>query len=238
MKQASFKKIISLAFVRTLPVLAGYAVLGFGFGILSQQNGYGLLWALAMSVFIYAGSMQYVTVSLLSSGASLITAALTALMVNARHLFYGITMIEPYKGAGKFKPYLIFGLTDETYSLVCSGTAPEGVNFHLYSFLVSLFNQCYWVAGSVLGALAGTLIPFDFTGVEFAMTALFLTVFVEQWRSTRNHIPAIIGVLAAVISLVIFGSEHFLIPAMIAISLSLSFGKKLIERRDGKDGAE
>ncbi|MBR2907847.1 MAG: AzlC family ABC transporter permease [Clostridia bacterium] len=229
------KNALKLALVRSLPVLAGYIVLGFGFGILSEQNGYGAWWTLAMSTFIYAGSMQYVTVSLLTSGASLITAALTTLMVNARHLFYGITMIEPYKGAKKFKPYLIFGLTDETYSLVCSGKAPDGVNFHLYSFFVSLFNQSYWVLGSLLGALAGALIPIDFKGVEFAMTALFLTVFVEQWKSTKNHIPAIVGVLCTVLSLVIFGKEHFLIPAMIAITLFLSLGKRLIERIDRRE---
>lgn len=229
------KKALKLAFVRSLPVMAGYIVLGFGFGFLSEQNGYGVWWALAMSAFIYAGSMQYVTVSLLASGASLITAALTTLMVNARHLFYGITMIEPYKGAGKFKPYLIFGLTDETYSLVCSGKAPEGVNFHLYSFLVSLFNQSYWVLGSLLGALAGTLIPIDFHGIEFAMTALFLTVFVEQCKSTKNHIPAVVGVVCSVLSLVIFGKEHFLIPAMIAIALFLSLGRRLIERFDKRE---
>lgn len=232
------KNTLKFAFIKSLPVLAGYIVLGFGFGILSEQNGYGIWWAIAMSVFIYAGSMQYVTVSLLASGASLITAALTALMVNARHLFYGITMIEPYKGAGKFKPYLIFGLTDETYSLVCSGKAPEGVNFHLYSFFVSLLNQSYWVLGSLLGALAGALIPLDFRGVEFAMTALFLTVFVEQWKSTKNHIPAVIGVLCTVLSLVIFGSEHFLIPAMIAITLFLSLGKRLIEIFDRREDSK
>ena len=232
------KKALKFALLKSLPVLAGYLVLGFGFGILSEQNGYGVLWAIAMSVFIYAGSMQYVTVSLLASGASLITAALTALMVNARHLFYGITMIGPYRGAGKFRPYLIFGLTDETYSLVCTGKAPDGINFHLYSFLVSLFNQSYWVIGSLLGALAGALIPLDFRGVDFAMTALFLTVLVEQWKSTKNHIPAMVGVAASVICLLIFGTDKFLIPSMIAISLILSLGKKLIERWNGSEKEE
>ncbi|MBE5939591.1 MAG: branched-chain amino acid transporter AzlC [Lachnospiraceae bacterium] len=226
------KKLIKTAIIKTLPVMAGYIVLGFGFGIISEKNGYGLLWALAMSLFVYAGSMQYVMISLLTSGASIITTALTTLMVNARHLFYGVSMIEPYKKAGKFKPYLIFGLTDETYSLVCSGKGPDGLNFHKYSFFVSLFNHMYWITGTLLGVLAGTIIKFNTAGVDFAMTALFITVFVEQWKSTKNHIPAIIGVVASVICLMIFGSDNFLIPTMILIGLSLSLGRRFIDKEE------
>ena len=226
------KKLLKCAFVNTIPVMMGYLVLGFGFGIISQKNGYGIIWAAAMSIFIYAGSMQYVAVSLLTSGASLITTAITTLMVNARHLFYGITMIEPYKKAGKKKPYLIFGLTDETYSLLCSGKAPEGLDFHKYSFFVTLFNQIYWIAGSMLGVLAGTLITFNTAGVDFAMTALFITIFVDQWRSTKNHLPAIIGVLASIVCLIIFGSDDFLIPTMTVITLILSLGRKHMDRQE------
>ena len=226
------KKLLKFAFVNTIPVMMGYLVLGFGFGIISQKNGYGIIWALAMSVFIYAGSMQYVAVSLLTSGASLIATAITTLMVNARHLFYGITMIEPYKKAGKKKPYLIFGLTDETYSLLCSGKAPEGLDFHKYSFFVTLFNQIYWIAGSMLGVLAGTLITFNTAGVDFSLTALFITIFVDQWRSTKNHLPAIIGVLASIVCLIIFGSDDFLIPTMTVITLILSLGRKHMDRQE------
>lgn len=225
------KQTAKSAFVKTLPVMAGYMVLGFGFGIISQKNGYGIWWALAMSVFIYAGSMQYVTVSLLTGGASLIAAALTTLMVNARHLFYGVSMIEPYRGAGKKKPYLIFALTDETYSLVCTGTCPDGTDFHTYSLLVSLFNQIYWVIGSALGAVAGSVITFNTAGVDFAMTALFITVFVEQWKSTKNHLPALVGVFCSVACLLIFGSDSFLIPAMLSISLVLTLGRGFIDRK-------
>lgn len=225
------KKILKEAFLKSLPVMAGYIVLGFGFGIIAQKNGYGVLWVLAMSTFIYAGSMQYVAVSLLTSGATLIATALTTLMVNARHLFYGISMIEPYKEAGKLKPYLIFGLTDETYSLVCSGEAPQGVDFHKYSFFLSLLNQSYWITGSLLGAFAGSVLTFNCAGVDFAMTALFLTVFVEQWKSTHNHIPAIIGISSSILCLMIFGSEHFLIPSMLLISALLSFSRKVIEKK-------
>ena len=223
-KQAN--QLISKAFVATLPVLAGYVVLGPGFGILLRAKGYGLGWALAMSVFIYAGSMQYLTVDLLAGGASLITAGLTTLMVNARHLFYGISMIDQYKKTGRCKPYLIFSLTDETYSLNC-GQLPAGVEEGpRYYFLVSLFNQCYWVAGSALGSLLGTVLPFSTEGIDFALTALFVTVFVEQWKSTRDHIPAIIGVCAAVVCLAVFGPDNFLIPTMLLITLSLTLYRK------------
>lgn len=238
MKQIVNRKILKTAFLKTLPVMSGYLVLGMGFGIISEKNGYGLLWALAMSVFIYAGSMQYVTVSLLTSGASLISAALTTFMVNARHLFYGISMLEKYKNAGKKKPYLIFALTDETYSLVCTGDYPEGEDPHTYCLVVSFMNHCYWVLGSVFGAAIGSAISFNTAGVDFAMTALFVTVFVEQWLSTENHISAITGVTASLVCLMIFGQEHFLIPSMAVIILVLSLGKKRIEEIEKKDAAK
>jgi len=225
------KQTMKQAFLKSLPVMAGYVVLGFGFGMIAQKSGYGIWWVFAMSTFIYAGSMQYVAVDLLTGGATLITTALTTLMVNARHLFYGISMIEPYKDAGKKKPYLIFGLTDETYSLVCSGQAPDGVDFHGYSFWVSLFNQSYWIIGSLLGVLAGAVITFNTAGVDFAMTALFITVLVEQWKSTKNHLPAVIGLVASVVCLLLFGRENFLIPDMLVISVTLVLGRKVIERK-------
>lgn len=221
------------AFLKTLPVMAGYLVLGFGFGILLEDNGYGFWWALAMSGFIYAGSMQYVTISLMSSGVSLISAALTTLMVNARHLFYGISMVERYKDAGKKKPYLMFALTDETYSLVCNGECPEETDSHSYYFWVSLFNQCYWIVGSLLGSLVGTALQFNTAGIDFSMTALFVTVFIEQWLSTKNHISAVLGVLSSALCLFIFGSNNFLIPSMIVITVVLSLGRKKIEETDG-----
>ena len=215
------------AFLATLPVMAGYVVLGTGFGILLSSKGYGPLWSLAMSLFIYAGSMQYLAVDLLTGGATLITAALTTLMVNARHLFYGISMIDKYKDTGKYKPYLIFALTDETYTLNC-GALPEGVtDAPTYYFLVSLFNHSYWVAGSLLGGLLGYVIPFNTEGIDFALTALFVTVFVEQWLSTKDHIPALIGVGSSVVCLFLFGADGFLIPAMVLITALLAlYGKK------------
>lgn len=223
------------AVIKTLPVMAGYLVLGLGFGIIAEKNGYGILWVLAMSVFIYAGSMQYLAVSLLTSGASLIVGAVTTLMVNARHLFYGISMVDRYKDAGRKKPYLIFALTDETYSLVCAGDYPEGEDPHTYCILVSLLDQCYWVLGSVLGALLGAVLPFDTTGIDFVMTALFVTVFVDQWRGTKNHFPAITGLVASILCLVLFGQENFLIPTMIVITVVLSLSRNKLERKEKED---
>ena len=227
------KNLIKTAFIKSLPVMAGYLVLGIGFGILLKEAGYGLFWSFLMSFTIYAGSMQYVTVSLLTSGASLLSTALTTLMVNARHLFYGVSMIEKYKDSGKKKPYLIFALTDETYSLLCADDYPEGEDRHWYSFFISLFNQFYWVAGSVLGSLIGALITFNTAGIDFAMTALFVTVFVEQWLTAKNHLPAIAGLLCSIACLVIFGPSNFLIPTMISIALVLSFCKNVMDSEGG-----
>ena len=223
-----FKNVI----IKTLPVMAGYIVLGIGFGVLLSVNGYGLFWALIMSIFIFAGSAQYVGISLISGGASILTTALTILMVNARHLFYGISMINKYKGAGKRKPYLIFALTDETYSLVYNGDYPEGVDKYRYWFLISLFNQIYWVTGSVIGSVVGSVLKFDSTGIDFSMTALFVTVFVEQWLSTREHRPALIGLAVSVLCLFVFGSDSFHIPSMVGITVLLFVFRKPLKRSE------
>lgn len=210
------------AFKSSLPVMAGYLVLGAGFGMMMKAAGYGAGWAFAMSLFIYAGSMQYAAVGLLSGGASLLSVALTTLMVNARHLFYGISMLEPYRKAGAARPYLIFALTDETYSLVCSGK--RSIRECL---LTSLFDQLYWVAGSTVGALLGGVVPFSTEGVDFALTALFLTVFTQQWLENKNHFPALCGVGVSVLCLAVFGPDRFLIPAMAGITaLLLAAGLK------------
>lgn len=217
------------AFVASLPVLAGYVVLGFGFGVLMRSAGYGVAWAAAMSVFVYAGSMQYVGVGLLASGASVLTMALTTLMVNARHLFYSISMVDTYRGAGACKPYLIFALTDETYSLLCDGNVPEGSDPTRFRLLVSLFNHSYWVAGTVMGSLLGAVLPFPTAGIEFSMTALFVAAFTEQWLQASDHVPAIVGVGCTLLSLLAFGRDGFLIPAMLLITVVLT----LMRRRGG-----
>ncbi len=227
---------IRYALKRSLPVMAGYIVLGMGFGILLTSKGYSAGWAFLMSLLIYAGSMQYVAVDLLAGGASLISAALMTLMVNARHLFYGISMIDRYRGTGKKKPYLIFSLTDETYSLVCSGDVPEGIDQKKYFFWVSLFDQFYWVIGSTLGGVIGSMITFNTAGIDFSMTALFIVVFIEQWKSTENHTSALIGVGASVLCLVIFGADNFLIPAMVVITAALTFLRGALEQKQEESG--
>ena len=222
------KDLIKYAFMQTLPIMAGYLVLGMGFGILLYDHGYSVLWAILMSITIYAGSMQYVAIDLISSGASILTTLLMTLMVNARHLFYGISMVDKYKDTKPYKPYLIYALTDETYSLVCDAHILEGMDINKYYFLVSLFDQCYWVIGSVLGSLIGSAFSFDTTGVDFSMTALFVVIFVEQWESADNHIPASIGILVSVICLIVFGVDSFLIPTMIIITIVLFLLKNRI----------
>ncbi|MBR1693718.1 MAG: AzlC family ABC transporter permease [Lachnospiraceae bacterium] len=217
---------VKQAFIKSLPVMAGYIVLGIGFGILLRTAGYGVLWAFSMSVFIYAGSMQYVGIGLIAGGASIITTMLTTLMVNARHLFYSISMIDRYKSAGNYKPYLIFALTDETYSLLCDGKVPGEADAGRYRFLVSLFNHCYWVTGSVIGSLLGTVIPFSTKGIEFSMTALFVASFTEQWLTDKDHIPALVGIISSLICLLIFGPERFLIPTMLLITLALTIFRR------------
>ncbi|MBQ5823783.1 MAG: AzlC family ABC transporter permease [Clostridia bacterium] len=230
------RKTAKEAFIKSLPVFAGYIVLGIGFGVLLAKAGYGIWWALAMSVTMYAGSMQYVAVSLLSGGASFITTAVTTLLVQARHLFYGISMIDKYKGAGIKKFYLAFALTDETYSLLCDGKHPEGTDLHLFQFLLSLFNQSYWIMGCLLGNFIGTNVEFNSAGIEFAMTAIFVTVFVEQWKSSKNHISAIVGVISTAVCLAIFGKDNFLVPSMICITLLLFILRKPLEKKEEVNG--
>lgn len=222
------KKVIQSAFRASLPVMAGYIVLGMGFGVLLSDKGYSFLWAVLMSTTIYAGSMQYAAIDLISGGASLITTALMTLMINARHFFYGLSMLDRYQGAGKKKPYLIFALTDETYSLVVS-PAPEGCDEKQYYFWVSLLDQIYWVLGSLIGGLLGPLLPFDSTGMDFAMTALFVVIFVEQWKSAKSHIPALLGLGITLVCLMLLGAANFVIPSMILITLALSLLRNYLE---------
>lgn len=223
---------VRAVFPDTIPVLTGYLFLGAGFGILLAESGYSVLWAAVMALLIFAGSGQYLLVGLLASGASLASAAVATLLVNARHLFYGISLVDAYKTAGKRRFYMIFGLTDETYSLVTQAKLPQGISREDYCFWVTLLNHCYWIAGCVLGAVVGTVVPIDFSGVSFVLTALFVTIFVEQWLSNKDHFPALVGIVCTTLSLLGFGSEIFLIPAMAAIALIL-----ILRRRMGKEAA-
>lgn len=228
-------KTLKYALLKSIPVMAGYIVLGIGFGILLYDKGYSYWWALAMSTFIYAGSMQYIGIELLSSGASFISIALVTLLVNARHIFYGISMLENYKNTGKFKPYLIATLTDETYSLVCGNDFPDYIDKRKYYFYLSLFNHFYWILGSFIGSILGSTFSFNTKGIDFSMTALFVIIFVEQWEKNKNHLPAMLGLIISILCLLIFGKSNFLIPAMVLISLSLIFLRKFINKKEEND---
>lgn len=219
------------AFPRTVPVMVGYLFLGTAYGILMQVNGYGVWWTLAISVLVYAGSLQYLGVTMLASMVSPITALFMSLVLNARHLFYGISMLGKYSAIKEKKLYLIFGLTDETFSVVCHEQIPKKLNSARVYFWITLLDQCYWVTGSVIGAIAGSYITFDTTGLDFALTALFVVIFVDQWKQKEGHGPAVIGVLASVVCLWVFGQSTFIIPAMLVIFGILGFQYK----RNGKE---
>ncbi len=229
------KATVKYSFKVTIPIMASFLVIGVAFGVLLESKGYGWWWAALMSISIYAGSMQFVVINLITSGASLITTAIMTVMVNLRHLFYGITMLEKYKNIGKVKPYVIYALPDETFSLVCSPDLPEGVDEKKYCFFVSLFNQIYWVAGSIIGGVIGSAITFDTAGIDFAMTALFVVIFAQQWEKTRQHMPAITGLGVSVISLLVFGPGSFLIPAMAGITILLLIEKRWIKKEESDD---
>ena len=221
-------KTARLAFRASLPVMAGYLVLGMGFGVLLQDRGYGFFWAFLMSLSIYAGSLQYASLDLISGGASLITTALMTLMINARHFFYGLSMLDRYQDAGKEKPYLIFSLTDETYSLMCA-PLPEEADPRRFRLLVSVFDHCYWVLGSAIGGLLGPILPFNTKGMDFAMTALFTVIFVEQWLSSKNHASALLGLGITAVCLAVLGPDRFVIPSMVLITLTLAALRRRLE---------
>lgn len=229
----NMKETIRFAFVRTIPVLLGYLFLGIAFGLLLQEAGYGFWWALLASTVVYAGSIQFVLVTFLSGGTSLLTAAVMTLLINSRHAFYGLTFVEKFRKM-KTYPYMVFSLTDETYSLLCSLHTPGRLDEKKVMFFISLFDQLYWIAGSVLGAALGQILPFDMTGIDFAMTALFVTIFVDQWRGAKSHLPALTGLCSSVICLLIFGGSNFILPSLIItvtvlMALRSSFERKAVE---------
>lgn len=213
----SEKKAFSQAFLKTTPIMVGYLFLGAAYGILMNVNGFGIGWAVAISIFVYAGSLQYVGVNLLTAAASPTAAFIMALMVNARHLFYGISMLGKYRDMGRIKPYLIFGLTDETFSVVCGEEIPKEVSAGQFYFWITFLDQIYWVLGTLLGAAAGNFITFNTQGLDFALTALFVVIFTGQWIEQKDHRPALTGVACSLLCLWIFGPDAFIIPAMAVI---------------------
>lgn len=227
-------KELRFAAKQSIPVLCGYVFLGIAFGLVLHQAGFGWGWALAMSVFVYAGSMQFVLAGMLG-GAGLLSTALATLSVNSRHMFYGLSFLEKFRQMGRLRPYMIFSLTDETYSLLCSVRTPEGLEENRVMFCLSLLDQCYWVAGSVIGAVLGDVLPFDLTGIDFAMTALFVVIFVNQWQGAKKHLPALLGGGFGLAALLLFGPGGFLLPALICTVLALSVCRPAIEKQ--KEGA-
>ena len=208
------RQTVRFAFYKTIPVLLGYLFLGLAFGLLLQEAGYSFWWALLSSGIVYAGSIQFVLVEFLNGGTGFLTVAVMTLLINSRHAFYGLSFVEKFRKM-KTYPYMIFSLTDETYSLLCSLKVPEGIDEKKAMFLIALFDQLYWVTGSVLGAALGQVLPFDMTGIDFAMTALFVTIFVDQWREAKSHLPAIVGLCSAAVCLLIFGGSNFILPSLI-----------------------
>lgn len=229
----------------TFPIFAGYLVLGIGFGVMLAERGFAAWWATLMGCTMYAGSMQYVAVDLLSNAVTVAYAVLMTLLVNIRHVFYGVSLIDKYKDSGWRKFYMIFALTDETYSLISTTELPSDIDRNNYYFFVSLFDQIYWISGCTIGCLLGNLIEFNSAGIEFAMTALFVCIFADQWLSvggrkllSGKHISAIVGIGATLISLIvcnIVGTEYFLIPSMIIILVSLILLRPVLDRKEDKD---
>ncbi|MEJ8303433.1 azaleucine resistance protein AzlC [Saccharibacillus sacchari] len=230
-ENATSSKAFRAAFPVTLPILAGFMFLGIAYGVFMNVSGFGAGWTFLMSLLIFAGSMEFVAVGLLLGAFNPLGALLLTLMVNARHLFYGISMLEKYKGTGWKKPYLIFGMCDESFSINYSAKIPEGVDRGWFMFFVTLLNHAYWVAGATIGGVLGSFVNFDLKGLEFVMTALFVVIFVEQWMKQKIHDSAVIGIVVSVLGLILFGPDRFIIPSMIAILAVLTLTRKALERK-------
>lgn len=231
MKKQAFKA----ALPYTLPICFGFLFLGMSYGFLMHSKGFPFVYPLFMSLFIFAGSMEFVTVNLLLSAFHPLSAFLLALMVNARHLFYGISMLDKYKNCGPKKFYLIYGMCDESFSINCAVTPPPEIDRGWFMFFVTLLNHIYWVSGTTLGALLGYVIHFDTTGIEFVMTALFVVMLVGQWEEADDHRPALTGIVCSLVCLLLFGGDRFMLPAMALIVLCFSLGRHKIVRKEKEE---
>ena len=219
-KRQTLRRAASCAFPYTLPILAGFLFLGITYGIYMNVSGFSFWYPMLMSLTIFAGSAEFVAADLLLSPFAPLQALLMTLMINARHLFYGLSMLDRFRGTGRKKLYLIFGMCDESFSINCTARIPQDVDRGWFMFFVTILNQIYWVAGATLGSLLGYLIQFNTTGIEFVMTALFVVMFLTQWEENKDHRPALIGVGCTALCLVVLGSDHFLLPAMGLIILA------------------
>jgi len=222
------------AFPYTVPIFAGFAFLGMAYGILMNSLGFSAIYPILISLVVFAGSMEFVAANLLVGAFNPINALFLTLMVNARHLFYGISMLEKYQEAGKKKWYMIFGLCDESFAINRSIDVPNHVDKSWVMFFVTLLNHCYWVLGAALGGIFGSFIKFNTEGLDFVMTALFVVIFLDQWMKEKNHISSLIGLGASIVCLIIFGGSHFIIPTMIAILGLLTLSRKSLEKAEVK----
>ena len=218
------------AFPVTIPVLTGFLCLGLAYGLLMQTKGYGPLWSTLMSAIAFGGSMQFVAVTLLTTAFDPIQAFLLSVMVNARHMFYGLSMLEKYRGLGKVREFLIYVLCDETFSLVSTVEPPEDVERKDFYFCISLLDYLYWVTATALGGLLGSFLTFDTTGMDFALTALFVVLFLEQWRKPENRPAGVVGILCAAGSLLVFGADNMVIPAMVLVLAVLLGARRRLDR--------
>lgn len=226
---SGYKEAIVKAFPYTIPVLTGYLFIGGAFGVMFADQGYNILWAILMSVVVYAGSGQYLAVNFFVPGFSLVQAAFLTIMVNIRHVFYGLSLVERYNRFGKKRWYMIFGMTDETYSLICTTNIPEGVDEEKFLFSITLLDQLYWILGTIIGSFLATAIGFSPEGVEFAMTALFIVMFIELWYRRTNRPAELIGLAVSFVCLLIFGANNFVLPTMILIIAILMLYRKRME---------
>ena len=220
------------AFPHTVPILAGFLFLGLAYGIYTNVSGFSFWYPMAMSAIIFGGSLEFIATALLLSPFAPMQAFLLGLMVQGRHIFYGISMFEKYRGTGWKKPYLIYGMCDESFSINYTAKIPQGVDAGWFMFFVTLLNQLYWVAGATIGGLVGTQLPINTNGIEFAMTALFVVIFVEQWLNDPQHYTGILGLAAAGIALAIFGRDAFMLPTMFIILAGCLALRPCIERRE------
>ena len=219
---------------QTLPVFAGYLVLGLGYGIYVQSLGLPVWLPPLMGTVVYGGSLEFVLASLLLGSFAPVSAFLMALMIQARHLFYGLTMLQRYRGYGLRSAYMIFAMSDETFSITCSAEPPEGVDKGWFMFFITLLDQIYWVASAAMGAALGSVLPFSTEGVDFVMTAMFVVIFLNQWEKEKQHASAIIGIAAPLACLRIFGSGSFLIPSMVCILAALLLFRRPIEAKESE----
>ena len=219
-----------------MPVFAGYLVLGMGYGIYVQSLGLPVWMPMLMGTVVYGGSLEFVLASLLLGAFAPLSAFLMALMIQARHLFYGLAMLERYKGYGLRSVYMIYAMSDETFSITCSAAPPEGVDRGWFMFFITLLDQLYWVASAGLGAVVGSVLPFSTEGVDFVMTAMFVVIFLNQWEKEKQHVSALIGLLVPLVCLVLFGAGSFLLPAMACILVLLVALRRPIESIEAEHG--